>query len=100
MTEQAKLALINWTGLVTAAIARQCHEKYVDWREIVDAQNTLQDALQTENLRFLYNELIYSVSSKHYGETRHETALRYIREREMASNPENIGTPSNNPCST
>ena len=29
-----------------------------------------------------YMELIYAVGMKHEGETRHETALRYIRERE------------------
>lgn len=30
----------------------------------------------------LYNELLYAVATKHEGETRHATALRYIRERE------------------
>jgi hypothetical protein len=29
-----------------------------------------------------YNELIYAVGMKHQGETRHQTALRYIREHE------------------
>ena len=29
-----------------------------------------------------YNELIYAVATKHTGETRHQTALRYIREAE------------------
>ena len=29
-----------------------------------------------------YNELIMAVASKHGGESRHQTALRYIRERE------------------
>lgn len=29
-----------------------------------------------------YDELIYAVGNKYPGETRHETALRYIRERE------------------
>lgn len=29
-----------------------------------------------------YDELIYSVATKHPGEDRHDTALRYIRERE------------------
>lgn len=33
-----------------------------------------------------YYELIYAVGSKFPNETRHETALRYIRERELASN--------------
>lgn len=42
---------------------------YLPWRE-------------AESLRTRYHELIYAVASKHEGETRHETALRYIRERE------------------
>lgn len=42
---------------------------YLPWREV-------------EELRSLYNELLYAVESKHEGETRHATALRYIRERE------------------
>jgi hypothetical protein len=31
----------------------------------------------------LYDELLYEVGRKHPGETRHETARRYIREREQ-----------------
>ena len=31
----------------------------------------------------LYLELIYAVATKYPGESRHETALRYIREREQ-----------------
>jgi len=37
---------------------------------------------EVSRLKPLYDELIYAVASKHEGETRHETALRYIRERE------------------
>ena len=33
----------------------------------------------------LYAELIYAVASKFPGETRHETALRYIRNAERGS---------------
>ena len=33
-------------------------------------------------LLFHYNELIMAVQSKHHNETRHQTALRYIKERE------------------
>lgn len=32
-----------------------------------------------------YNELLYAVSKVHPGETRHQTALRYIQERETSS---------------
>jgi hypothetical protein len=33
-----------------------------------------------------YNELIMAVENKYPGETRHETALRYIREAETSNN--------------
>lgn len=33
----------------------------------------------------LYAELLYAVGNKHEGETRHETALRYIRQAEQSS---------------
>ncbi len=32
----------------------------------------------------LYEELLFSVGNKHPGETRHQTALRYIRQAESA----------------
>ena len=39
-------------------------------------------SLKTERL---YHELLYAVGNKYKGETRHQTALRYLREREAAS---------------
>lgn len=47
-----------------------------------------------DRIRTLYNELIFAVSMKHDGKTRHETALRYIREREsdnLTTGEENHG---------
>ena len=40
---------------------------------------------ELETLRAQYLELIHAVASKYPGETRHETALRYITERERWS---------------
>lgn len=37
-----------------------------------------------EKVREKYQELIYQVQTKHPNETRHETALRYIMEREIS----------------
>lgn len=37
---------------------------------------------EIEQMRTLYNELLFAVVCKFEGETRHETALRYIRDRE------------------
>lgn len=44
--------------------------------------------LEVNNNR--YHALLYAVSMKYEGETRHETALRYIREREAESGAEAI----------
>ena len=39
-----------------------------------------------DELRSKYEELIMAVASKYEGESRHETALRYIQERESRQN--------------
>jgi len=39
-----------------------------------------------QDYKALYFELLYQVGNKHSGESRHQTALRYIREREAPSN--------------
>lgn len=44
-----------------------------------------------DNLEGKYNEILLSVEKKHPNETRHETALRYIKERENS-----ISTETNN----
>lgn len=40
---------------------------------------------EADRWKTLYHELLWSVESVHEGETRHDTALRYIRERETHS---------------
>lgn len=44
-----------------------------------------QEPLQARNYEVLYHELLYAVAHKHQGESRHQTALRYICEREQPS---------------
>lgn len=39
---------------------------------------------ERDNYRTLYHELLHTVESTHHGETRHQTALRYLRERAAA----------------
>jgi len=39
-------------------------------------------SMEGPSLSMKYNELVFAVATKYEGETRHETALRYIRERE------------------
>jgi len=41
-----------------------------------------EEFLNEEYTRKKYHELIMEVGNKHSGETRHETALRYIRQAE------------------
>ena len=42
---------------------------------------------EVEQLKGVYDELIYAVGSKYKNESRHETALRYIQQQEMPSDP-------------
>lgn len=51
----------------------------------------LQDRLQAVEKD--YNELLFAVASKFSGETRHQTALRYIRQREEAWNSKDAAQP-------
>jgi hypothetical protein len=46
---------------------------------IAEAQT---DAAELSRLRGLYEELLYAVGNKYPGETRHQTALRYIQQAE------------------
>jgi len=51
--------------------------------------NTLQSqANQYEREKGLYQELLFAVGNKYEGETRHETALRYIKQAEQKLTPE------------
>ena len=43
----------------------------------------------------LYHELVYAVERKHVGESRHQTALRYIQEAEAAAR---VGATASEPC--
>lgn len=81
LTEQ-QLAEVIRQAIVSGDIMRNV---------VVDRSDPSMDGKQSvtyvpfrdiDRMRTLYNELIYAVATKHDGETRHETALRYIRERE------------------
>ena len=51
--------------------------------KIIQARNDLEaQRAELALLRSKYDELLYAVATKHENETRHETALRYIREQE------------------
>lgn len=59
-----------------------------------DASACVSPWREVERLCTAYNELLYAVASKHEGETRHETALRYIRERENRTEGPCVDSPN------
>ena len=61
------------------------------WFEMQTAQDQLAKA---EQRVAEYNELIYAVQTKHHDETRHQTALRYIRNAENRQSYTAVNTAS------
>lgn len=63
-----------------------------DWESVLPgdierpAINTAIPNVDATSVSARYYELIYAVVQKYEGESRHETALRYIRERESHNN--------------
>ena len=56
-------------------------------KELEEASSVIEMfRLRAEKAESQYEELIYAVGMKYQNETRHETALRYIREREIIKN--------------
>ena len=53
---------------------------YLEWSQYTNARTARETRLETR-----YNELLMAVSRKHPGESRHETALRYICEAEATT---------------
>lgn len=61
---------------------------------IVDAVDRAKVLKRIKELESKYNELLYAVAQKFPNESRHETALRYINDREslVASDEASIGS--------
>lgn len=70
-----------WTDeIATTAQYGRLRERYTRLEEEhADVRGRIVGAQRAQQQ---YDELIYEVGAKHKGETRHETARRYIRERE------------------
>lgn len=69
----------------------QCESCGMDMR--IPSRHNADTIVKLEATTEKYNELIMHVASKHPGETRHETAARYITEREnqnLGPNQENL----------
>ena len=82
------LAVESLTEQQLAEVIRQAIAAGDFQRNIINEGGTHKQAViyhpyrEVSRLRPLYDELIYAVATKHDDETRHETALRYITERE------------------
>jgi type II secretory pathway component PulL len=74
--------------LTETQLAEAIRQAMPDFRRYVHVTGQMVMYLprqEAERYRTLYHELLLSVESIHEGETRHDTALRYIRERETHS---------------
>jgi len=74
--------------IATGPSGRVLHLSNVDgWKVEVVATDMKAAHSATENgdTAKLYNELLYAVGNKHLGETRHQTAKRYIMRAEQSS---------------
>ena len=74
--------------LTETQLAEAIRQAMPDFRRYVHVTGQMVVYLprqEADRWKSLYHELLFSVESVHEGETRHETALRYIRERETFS---------------
>lgn len=60
----------------------RCLRYGAPWRDLTGDGMVLALVQEIQHVRELYAELLYGVATKHDGETRHETARRYIMQRE------------------
>ena len=57
--------------------------------EVLDLEQQVKELTEANEKSMAdYNELIFAVANKWPNELRHQTALRYIIERESSNNPE------------
>jgi len=79
--ERMRLAACGVAAIGYVKTADDCHKEY--------QSASLDDVLSLQKrygeLSKKYEELLYAVAQKFPDETRHETALRYIRQREEGS---------------
>lgn len=69
-------AVAVWVDEIESVLAAHCAQAQPPAASVPDAMQELADK---------YHELLWAVARKFPGETRHETALRYIREAELQS---------------
>lgn len=83
LVDQYNLAAENLTREQLAEALRQAMPDFVRYVRADAQQVVYLPGREAERLSNLYHELIFAVERKFDGESRHETALRYIREAEQ-----------------
>ena len=91
------LRLANALEYCDASVARQAINELLRQHAELETLRTGYAAarLEIESLREKYNELIFAVGMKYPGETRHETAMRYIKKAEEPAATAQAKTPDN-----
>lgn len=78
-SDQVAAAVLKATGPLEEEIQKLRQDLLTSYGESEELSGQLAKA---EQRVVEYNELIYAVQTKHHDETRHQTALRYIRNAE------------------
>jgi len=88
----------EWNGEVWLC-STDCDDEYCHGRdkrnEIIDFIRSTREAARRDIIE-KYSELLHAVGNKHEGETRHQTALRYIRDAEKGGEPQASQLPNSN----
>jgi hypothetical protein len=85
LVRRHNLAVNDLTETQLAEAIRQAMPDFRRYVNVTGQAVVYLPWLEADRWKTLYHELLWSVESVHEGETRHETALRYIRERETFS---------------
>jgi hypothetical protein len=85
LVRRHNLAVNDLTETQLAEAIRQAMPDFRRYVHVTGQMVVYLPGQEADRWKTLYHELLLSVESVHEGETRHETALRYIRERETFS---------------
>lgn len=85
LVRRHNIAVNDLTETQLAEAIRQAMPDFRRYVHVIGQAVVYIPSMEADRWKALYHELLWSVESVHEGETRHETALRYIRERETHS---------------
>jgi hypothetical protein len=78
------ITAIDWDAKRNCYREARLHDMWKAWQARATRQAVPSDKVLAEpSVAEKYNELLFAVGFKHQGESRHQTALRYIRQAEQ-----------------